>query len=582
MSGSANAPVMLIAKAPQPGFPDSYALTQAQTTVGRHPSNNIVLPFESISRFHARVDRRGDYYIVQDLNSSNGTFVNNERVTQMTIHHGDSVTFGNVDFVFQNENSQSGLSTNSGAGKGKDIVDILDDSSPGGGTQPPVSTSVLKADEISKEKSSVISALTDRKADRNALLRLNQRLRALYGLSEMLREAGGETEQSVLAKVLELLFDAVQADRAVILTRFAADAQQLDVSAVKYRDAPIVNQKVTVSRTILEQVMREKVAILSKDAQQDERFGASESIIMNQVRSTICVPMTMNNVVMGVLFLDTSSTSRSFNEEDLEFATIVATEASVAIDNMRMRAEAVHRSRLAAVGETVAGISHNVKNILLLSQGGGELLSRALETGDTESAREAWGVVKRGIDKIGALVRDMLEYSSNKSVELRSIDINDMVCGIAEEVEKKLVEKNIMLELDLDESLPPKLIDHLGTQRTIYNLIVNAMEAIKHNEGRIILTTLRKPDGRVIITVRDNGCGIPKDKLERVWFPFFTTKGSSGTGLGLPMCKKCIEDMGGTMKLESEENVGTVFTIEIPAEVKGASGLTTQSDDEGH
>jgi signal transduction histidine kinase len=359
------------------------------------------------------------------------------------------------------------------------------------------------------------------------------------------------------------VFEALVADRGVVLLRNAVDAG-LEVSAVKYRDKPITPQKVSVSRTILDKVLSEKVAVLSKDAQNDDRFGASESIIMSQTRSTICVPMLMSGAVMGAMHLDTSSAQRSFSDDDLEFAMIIATEAAVAIDNMRMRSAAIHRERLAAVGETVAGISHNVKNILLLSQGGAELLSRAIDKGDVQGARDSWAVVKRGIDKIGALVRDMLEYSSNKKPDLRPANINDMVCAIAQEVEPQLIKKNVMLELDVDESIGERVVDDLGLQRTIYNLIVNAMEAIQHNEGQITIATSQRPDGTLVITIRDNGSGIPADKLEKIWYPFFTTKGSTGTGLGLPMCKKCVEDMNGRIYCESEENLGTLFTIEIP------------------
>ncbi|MDX2176901.1 MAG: ATP-binding protein [Candidatus Sumerlaeia bacterium] len=566
MSGSA--PVQLIPKAPQPGFPDFYAIGDGSTTIGRHPTNTIVLPFESISRFHARLDKRGDYFIVQDLNSSNGSFVNNERVTQMTIHHGDVVTFGNVEFLFQNEESQGGLHTSASSIRGKNIVDILDDSSDPSSAN--LSQSVLRADEVRKEKSSVITTFEDRKADRATLVRLNARLRGLYKLSELLRESAAEAEEDVLLRVLDVVFECIVADRGVVLTRFVPEATQFDVAAVKYRDLPIMPQKVTVSRTILDRVVSQKVAVLSRDAMSDERFEASESIIMSNVRSTICVPMMMGDKVMGILHLDTSSTQRSFTEDDLEFATIIATETGVALENSRMRKAAIHRERLAAVGETVAGISHNVKNILLLSQGGAELLSRGLERGSIEDSREAWGVVKRGIDKIGALVRDMLEYSSNKALELKEVDVNDLICAIAEEVEPDLLKNNVMLELDLDDAIGVRQLDETGMHRTILNLIVNSMEAISHGEGRILITTARIDGGGYRIMIRDNGSGIPADKLERIFFPFFTTKGSKGTGLGLSMCKKCVEDQAGKLTVESEENVGTVFFIEMPETVPGA------------
>ncbi len=545
------------------GMEESYALRGEQTTVGRHPSNDIVLTFDSISRFHARIDRRGDYFILQDLNSSNGVFVNAERITQVAIHNGDAVTFGNVEFVFSNDSTHSAASTQSELAGGKSIVDILEEDESSPHTQ-----SFIKAErDAQKAKSSVISSVTDHKIDREALVKLNRRISILYRLSEVLRQADPDEEEELLQKVLDLVFDGVAADRGVILTRFHRDAEQLDVAAVKYKDAPIVPGKVTISRTILNNVLNEKVAVLSQDVQADDRFASSESLIMNKVHSTVCAPMIINEQVLGVMQLDTNSEDNAFQQDDLEFIMIIASETGVALQNMRMTKEMVHRSRLAAVGETVAGISHNVKNILLLSQGGAELLKRAMDKGDLEGARDSWQVVSRGIDKIGKLVRDMLEFSSHKQPDLNDVDINELICTIAEEIEEQLIQKGVTLELDLDEDLADRKLDEMGLQRTLMNLIVNSMEAIAHNEGRIVVQSGQRSDGALVVIVNDNGAGIPKEKLEKIFFPFFTTKGSNGTGLGLPMCKKNIEDMGGTLSVESELNNGTTFTIEIPRHV---------------
>lgn len=567
-----SSPVQLMMRTPQPGFPEIFNLTEAQITIGRHPSNTIVLPFDSISRFHARIDRRGEFFILQDLNSSNGSFVNGERVTQMTLHHGDAVSFGNVEFAFSNESSQSGLSTHTSEA-GKSIVDIFDDRE-----STPTSQAVRKADDVSKEKSSVISSISDKKADKATLVQLNARLHALYKLSELLRDATGMAEEEILGKVLDLVFEVIPADRGVILTRQYSSTTQLEVAAVRHRDQPIVPQKVTVSRTILEKVLTQKVAILTRNAQNDDRFEASESIIMSQLKSAICVPMIMHGEVMGALHMDITTAGKPLTEEDLEFAMIIASETGTAIDNMRMRKAAIHRERLAAVGETVAGISHNVKNILLLSQGGSELLTRALAKNDMESARESWGVVKRGIDKIGNLVREMLAFSSTKQPHYQPTDINRLIESIAEEVESRLIQKNIMLELDLDDNIGDWNCDEGDLHKTIYNMVANAMDAITHKEGRILITT-RMKDTHLQIVIQDNGCGIPKDKIEKMFFPFFTTKGSAGTGLGLPMCKKSVEDMGGKIIVESEENVGTSFIIELPPREASAEQSDTEADE---
>jgi pSer/pThr/pTyr-binding forkhead associated (FHA) protein len=429
----------------------TYPINQPQVTVGRHPGNSIVLALDSISRFHSRIDIRGSHYILQDLNSSNGTFVNGERISSATLHDGDIVVFGNVEFQFVNEaSSQRGPRSTPSPIIKSQVVDIQDGVAAG---TPPVTTKVIRAEEV-RDTSSYLTPASGR-PDGQTLAKINSRLATLYALSEMLRECAGQSEKQILQSVLDLIFEAVSADRGAILTRFSRDAKEFDVAVVKYRDKPILEQKVSVSRTILERVVNERVAVLSSDAQADARFEASESIFLHNIRSTMCVPMISEGRVMGIIHLDTQSTTRQFTEDDLEFITTMATEVAVSLENMRMREERIGRERLAAVGETVAGISHNVKNILLLSQGGMELLDRACAAGDMEQVVESWSVVRRGIDKISKLVKDMLDYSKPKRPVLSRQDLNELICSIAEEVEEDLIRKNVRLELELDEALQP-------------------------------------------------------------------------------------------------------------------------------
>ncbi len=567
----------LVPRTKASGLLDVYELKDS-ATVGRHPSNTIVVGLDSISRFHARIDKRGTFHILQDLNSSNGTQVNGERITQMTLHHRDQVIFGNIEFEFRNESpSQSPTQGDSAGPSGMSIVEFADEEHDASSAS---SKAILEHEEISRlsDKSSFFDYEPGKAGSPEDPARLYRRLAALYKLSELLRESDGENEKTVCERVLELVFRIVQPDRGVIMTRFSRESTELDLSAVRYSDSPITSQPVIISRAIMQEVMSRKVAVLTQDAQADDRFVESESIIMNRIRSAICVPMIQSDHVMGILHVEMSAQGAAFGRPDLEFVTVVANELSAFVENQRMRREAAHRARLAAVGETVAGISHNVKNILLLMKGGRDLLDRAIERKNIESTIESWGVVSRGIDKIARLVQDMLEYSTDRKIRLETIDVNDLICRTAEDVEGELVSKGVTLELDLEEELAPRPVDGTGLQRTLMNLIVNALEAISHGEGSVVVSTELLGDDSLMIRVRDNGSGIEPDKLERVFLPFFTTKGSGGTGLGLPMCKKVIEDMGGSMKVESELNAGTTFTMTIPL-LRPSTESDTMSED---
>ncbi len=563
MPESASSTVSLLLKRRQEGLPASFSLREGKTTIGRHPSNDIVLPMDSVSRFHAEISPEHGLFLLEDLNSSNGTFVNEERVTRLAVHDGDVIRLGQVELVFRNLATLSEERPPTPATSSSMLNIVEDEPEEAEEGDPSGDRTFLRAEEIeNKRRSAVLVPEEVVSRDRKALVKMTQRLSVLYRLSELLRGLDVHQEKHILQRVLDLLFQVLEADRGVFMVRFHRHSEELEIAAVKYREQPINPPQVAVSRAILKEVLGQRMGILSRNVRTDERFGLSDSILFSKVQSTISAPLIVGEEVLGVLHLDTASEGRSFVEEDLEFVTVVAAEVGVALAHMRMQKEAIHRQRLAAVGETVAGISHNVKNILLLSQGGADLVERALEKGDLDSARESWAVVSRGIDRIGGLVREMLQYSSDTPPQLTEVNLNELVASIASDVHDRLIEKRVGLEVELDEEIPPMMLDETGLQRTLMNLLVNAIEAIDHDSGAIRVSTDRQ--GKLVtLSVSDNGAGIPQEKLEKIFLPFFTTKGSQGTGLGLPMCKKCVEDMGGTMRCESEEGVGTTFYIEL-------------------
>ena len=392
-------------------------------TVGRLVGNSLVLASDSVSRNHARIRLRDGAFVVLDMGSSNGTFVNGTRTRDHGLKDGDKVKFGNIEFRFEVPPSEAQVapaaapprkepapSASSHARIHFDDEDI---------EQPKQQyTTVLHPDQVRAiidRSASGLTAAAARAEDKKASARLSQRFSVLYRLSEYLREMAEKPEAELLSGGLKLVFETVPADRGAVLTRYSFEVEQLDVAAVHHRAPPKsgAEPEISVSRTILNRVVQERVAVLSSDAQGDERFAHSQSIVFNSIRSTICAPLVAGEMVIGALHLDIQSPVARFESDDLEFVTMVAHSLAMAIENRRMRAAAIHRERLAAMGETVAGISHNVKNILLLMQGGADVMARALDKNDLEQTRASWGVMTRGIEKISRLVREMLDYSSN-------------------------------------------------------------------------------------------------------------------------------------------------------------------------
>jgi signal transduction histidine kinase len=265
-----------------------------------------------------------------------------------------------------------------------------------------------------------------------------------------------------------------------------------------------------------------------------------------------------------VIYVDTKENIQVFTEEDLAFLTSIANELAISIEHLRFRDELISKERVAAIGETITSVAHNVKNMLLLSKGGRDLMDKHIEQGSIESIKECWGVITTGLDKISSLVKDMLDFSRKRKVEYSECDLNEIIRDIAKSFEGELNEKGIQLALNLDTHIQSRQLDSEGLQRAIVNLVVNAIQAISRKDGEISIETELVSSDSISIKVGDNGCGVSQEDENFIFSPFYTTKGTSGTGLGLSITKKNIEEMGGTIEFVSEEDHGTLFIIKLP------------------
>lgn len=542
---------------PELGLPEPvFELKRRITRIGRHPNNDVSLLLESVSRFHAQIELMDAGYILTDLGSSNGTFLNGERLASpRPIQEKDVITFGRADFIFSLRSPEERADKGDGAPSGKthtSSVNIVGDDN---------AESTILSTKLSVEATPVPGSelVTGPRTDAESLKRATQRLLTLYKLGEVTRSAA--TREEMLSKVMDLIFQVLPADRGVILTVEPPD-EILEPQLVRYR-RPGGEKELTISRTIVQKCLEERVAVLSRDAKIDSRFNSSESIIAGDIRSTMCVPMVSKRHVLGVIFLDTRESVRAFTEDDLAFASSIANDLAMNLENLELTQEMIKNERLAAVGQTIAGLAHNIKNILQLAKGGIELMDGAIARSAMDDVSVFWPVVRRGIDRMQSLTQEMLDYSRQTRPELYEANVNDVIEELVASFQRDRVDAGVDIDVELSPNVPPRRIDPDGLFKSLMNLLSNAVDAFEGRGGRIMITTQYIRD-TIYIAVEDNGRGIPKDKQLKIFQPFFTTKGSKGTGLGLSMTKKYIEDMGGTISVESEEGQGTSFTIALP------------------
>ena len=227
------------------------------------------------------------------------------------------------------------------------------------------------------------------------------------------------------------------------------------------------------------------------------------------------------------------------------------------------RAQLLQSEKLAAIGELVAGVAHEVNNPLMAVSGFSELL---LEDVDDGSTREYLEIINKETDRAITIMRGLLSFARKHEPVKKYISINESLTSIVGLRVYELKLDNIEVVTKLDPDFPKTMADSQQLQQVFLNLITNAEQAMKeaHGKGRLVIET-RAIDEMIQITFADDGPGISDENLARVFEPFFTTKDvGKGTGLGLSICYGIIRDHGGEIHVKSTEGEGTTFTIEIP------------------
>jgi signal transduction histidine kinase len=235
------------------------------------------------------------------------------------------------------------------------------------------------------------------------------------------------------------------------------------------------------------------------------------------------------------------------------------------------------RDRLALIGETVAALSHSIKNMLQGMRFGADSVDLALSRGDLARAQEGWPVLQRNLDRIHALALNMLAWAKERPLEPEDSDANALVREVRELLAPAAGRRRVGVVLRLDDALPPVPFDGPAVHQALTNLVLNAIEAAPERTGMVELATeYRAASDEVAILVRDNGGGIPDAVRPRLFEPFVTSKGQRGTGLGLAVARKIAERHGGRLAVAESSRAGTTIVLTLPAGGEGADPAETR------
>ena len=427
-------------------------------------------------------------------------------------------------------------------------------------------------DKAAQEQSAIVRTVAVPPASALAVHHTElQDARLLYRVAEELVRPT-HTQETLLNEILQMVLAAIGADRGCFLLN---DGSGELMPAVFHRrlDDDSRFSPINVSRSIASYVLEKGQAVRTSDAAKDTRFGGP-SIASSGVREVICAPMRGHEELLGVLYVDTITsdlvpgfaTVSRLTDEHLMVVLAVARQSALAVEARGFQEAFLKAERFAAMGQAVAVLSHHIKNILQGMKGGGFLITTGLEENNKEMALDGWSVVERNQSRIYELVTDMLSFSRERVPQLKAASLN-MVCGEVRDLSVlRAQESNVEFVFRPDHTVPTAAFDPESIHRAVLNIVSNAIDAVHQIEGGAIVmqTGYDHDQEMMLVAVSDNGPGIPEDQIGSVFNVFESSKGSRGTGIGLPVSLKIIREHGGRIRIDTEPGCGTRFVLNWP------------------
>jgi PAS domain S-box-containing protein len=233
-----------------------------------------------------------------------------------------------------------------------------------------------------------------------------------------------------------------------------------------------------------------------------------------------------------------------------------------------LQRQKIEAERLAAVGQTVAGLAHGIKNLIMGLEGGMYVVNSGLRNNNEERVLQGWRMLEEDIGRISSFVKEFLEFAKGRKARVEMIQPNEVARKVVERYRERAARSGVDLRLELGE-LEEAPMDEDGLHTCLTNLVLNAIDAcvMSAKDARHVVLSSQEQDGVLTFEVSDDGCGMDYDIKQKVFTNFFSTKASGkGTGLGLLTTRKIVQEHGGKVSFDSTEGRGSVFRLEFPRE----------------
>ena len=307
-------------------------------------------------------------------------------------------------------------------------------------------------------------------------------------------------------------------------------------------------------------------------ASDDPRFfREADSTSSFQTRNLLAVPMIERGRLIGVLEVLNKVGADTFSQLDVHVMEMFSGIAAAAVANARLIEQQIKTERLTAIGQAIAGLTHHIKNILTGLNSSCELIDLSIERGDRAIMDRTWPVLKRSVQRISNFVQDLLAFSKPRRPLRHECDLALLVGDAVDSVRDLYNAKHIGTSVDLSGVRGPVWVEADGIYRCLLNLLNNAADALPERGGHVRVRAWTTPPDTLEMEVADDGPGVPAEARDHIWDPFFSTKGSRGTGLGLATTAKVIQEHEGTITLERNGGPGACFHMVLPGAIRPAA-----------
>jgi two-component system, NtrC family, sensor histidine kinase HydH len=322
----------------------------------------------------------------------------------------------------------------------------------------------------------------------------------------------------------------------------------------------------------LEGIEREVAARRTVSTEEQENLALMLRSL-EQMNGSVALGFSSEDQLLGALVIRDERLREAYSSDEIELFRGVATSIGITLLNSQVYERMKERDRLAALGQMAAGLAHEIRNPLGSIKGAAQYLQPGPTTENTrEGTREFLDIIIEEVNRLNKIVSQFLDYARPYRGEQRQLEVADVLRKTLSLINKEAEEHGrVEIAAEFAERMPPVRADAEQLLQVFLNLSLNALQAMPHGGKLWIATALRRATRRgaaaafLEIRFRDTGVGIPPGDLKNLFIPFFTTK-EKGTGLGLPISQRIIENHGGTIEVRSQPGEGATFTVLLPIE----------------